>query len=314
MSWRGVVDRRQHSDERQDRARERERQCGAFRGGESAGESAVVTLDQLAEHRDAVRIAVAGTERRVRVVERERNVVDAGAFAHEVEIEDQHDVVFPEPHVVVPEVPMDQLPGHVVDERELGVGEHGRELVGDVGDAEVVGRWVAGANPRRPRVGPRERAVRRDVVGVRRHLRRRRHVDACQHIVDPAEDAHPGLESVADGHALPRHVTLHLDRPAFVGDERPAVARGDGRRERKTGGHERRPRLLDRVQPRRRGPRAVDARHPSAVRTRQQQVQVVRPTEIDRVTVRRQPVPRVQHVEKLARDLRALGKAHSGEV
>ena len=149
MTWRGVVDRCQHSDECQDRARERVRQRGAFRSTELARESAVVAVDQLAEHRNALRIAVARTERRVRVVEREREIVDAGAFAHEVEIEDQHDVVALEPHVVVPEVAMNQLPRQVVVKRELGFGERGRELVGEVGDEEVVGRRVVGADPRR---------------------------------------------------------------------------------------------------------------------------------------------------------------------
>ena len=144
---------------------------------------------------------------------------------------------------------MDQLARQVVVERELGVGERGRELVGEVGGAEVVSRWIVGPDPRRPRAGPRERAVRLDVVRERRHLRRARHVDACEHIVDPAEDHHPGPEPVADGHALPRHVALHLDRPALMGDEGLAVARRDGGGEREPGGHEFRPHVLERAQP-----------------------------------------------------------------
>jgi hypothetical protein len=62
--------------------------------------------------------------------QRERQVVDAGPFPHEVEVGQQHRPPTAKQHVVVPKVTVDQLPRQPGDQPGLGLGDQLGQLLG----------------------------------------------------------------------------------------------------------------------------------------------------------------------------------------
>jgi hypothetical protein len=98
-------------------------------------------------------------------------------------------------------------------------------------------------------VGPRERFVRIDVVGVRGAPGGRRRVDARQDLVDLAEEAHAAQQTRAEVHVLAGDVALDLEHPAVDLAPAPSVHCADGVGEGQPGGNEPGTNELDGVEP-----------------------------------------------------------------
>src|SRR5215469_16781351 len=96
--------------ERRASQRQRERRSLLLR--EAALKTGIVGIDEFAQSLHTFDWGTKGSEGRsgVDIVEDQREIVDPGTLFHEVQVQHCHQGTVLELHIVVPEVPMDQLP------------------------------------------------------------------------------------------------------------------------------------------------------------------------------------------------------------